>query len=217
MKDANIKLLHIDSSIMQEASVTRQLSAEVVAQWLRVHPATTVQTLDLAAEAPNHFGADAMGIRGVEQAEQTDAQRHENAVSEKLVAQFLEADVVVIGVPFYNFSIPTQLKAWVDRVAQAGRTFKYTEEGPVGLAGGKTVVLALARGGIYSNSEAGQAMEHQESYLKVVFGFFGISDVRVIRAEGVAMGEAQKATAISEAFEAIPALLADESSQGQVA
>jgi len=217
MKDVDVKLLHIDSSITQEASVTRKLSAEVVAQWLKAYPGTTVQTLDLAAEPPSHFGADAMGIRGVEQAEQTDAQRHENAVSEKLVTQFLDADVVVIGVPFYNFSIPTQLKAWIDRVAQAGRTFKYTEQGAVGLADGKTVILALARGGIYSSSEAGQAMEHQESYLKVVFGFFGISDVRVIRAEGVAMGDAQKATAISEAVEAIPALIADEPAKGLVA
>ena len=138
-------------------------------------------------------------------------------MSESLVSQFLDADVVVIGVPFYNFSVPSQLKAWVDRVAQAGRTFKYTENGPVGLAGGKTVILAVARGGVYSNSEAGQAMEHQESYLKVVFGFFGITDVRVIRAEGVAMGEEHKATAISGALEGIPGLIAADDQNDLVA
>lgn len=208
MTDQNMTLLHIDSSIMQADSVTRQLSAEVVAEWLKAHPSTTVESLDLAVNAPNHFSADALGIRGVEQDEPTDAQRHENEVSEKLVNQFLQADVVVIGAPFYNFSIPTQLKAWIDRVAQAGKTFKYTENGPVGLAGGKTVIIALARGGVYSSSEAGQAMEHQESYLKVVFGFFGVTDVRVVRAEGVAMGEEHKAAAMAAASQAIPGLIA---------
>ncbi|MGQ7847336.1 FMN-dependent NADH-azoreductase [Granulosicoccus sp. 3-233] len=217
MKDQTMKLLHIDSSILEEASVTRKLSADVVAEWLKTNPSTTVETLDLATEAPNHFNADAMGIRTERQAEPSAAQRHENEVSEKLVTQFLDADVVVIGVPFYNFGIPTQLKAWIDRVAQAGRTFKYTDSGPVGLAGGKTVILALARGGVYSNSEAGQAMEHQESYLKVVFGFFGITDIRVLRAEGVAMGEEHKAAAMKAAAEAIPGVIAAEDAQGMVA
>ncbi len=217
MSDQTVKLLHIDSSILQEASVTRKLSSDIVTQWLKANPATIVESLDLAVDAPNHFGADAMGIRGAVQAEQSESQRHENEVSERLVSQFLDADVVVMGVPFYNFSVPSQLKAWIDRVAQAGRTFKYTENGPVGLAGGKTVILAVARGGVYSNSEAGQAMEHQESYLKVVFGFFGITDVRVIRAEGVAMGEEHKAAAINEALEAIPGLIADDAQKDRVA
>jgi FMN-dependent NADH-azoreductase len=115
------------------------------------------------------------------------------------VSQFLAADVIVIGAPFYNFSIPTQLKAWIDRLAQPGRTFTYTEKGPTGLATGKTVIVASTRGGAYSTSEGGQAMEHQESYLKVVFGFFGVTDVRIVRAEGLAMGEAPKAAAITAA------------------
>lgn len=217
MKDQAIKLLHIDSSILQENSVTRQLSADVVAEWLKAHPTTTVENLDLAANAPNHFSADALGIRGEAQAEPTELQRHENAVSEKLVSQFLDSDVVVIGAPFYNFSIPTQLKAWIDRIAQAGRTFKYTENGPVGLAGDKTVIIALARGGVYSSSEAGQAMEHQESYLKVIFGFFGVTDVRVIRAEGVATGEDPKAAAMKAASEAIPAIVASDEEDELVA
>ncbi len=115
------------------------------------------------------------------------------------MSQFLAADVVVIGAPIYNFSIPSQLKAWIDRIAQVGRTFKYTDKGPVGLAGGKTVIVAITRGGVYSTSEGGQAMEHQESYLKVVFGFFGITDVRFVRAEGLAMGDAPKAAALDAA------------------
>jgi len=126
-------------------------------------------------------------------------QKRENAISEALVSQFLAADVVVIGAPLYNFSIPTQLKAWIDRVAQVGRTFKYTEKGPIGLAGGKTVIVASTRGGVYSTSDAGNAMEHQESFLKTVFGFLGVTDVRFVRAEGLAMGEAAKAAALAAA------------------
>jgi FMN-dependent NADH-azoreductase len=106
---------------------------------------------------------------------------------------------VVVGAPLYNFSIPSQLKAWIDRVAQVGRTFQYTEKGPQGLAGGKTVIVASTRGGLYSTSEGGRAMEHQESYLQTVFGFFGITDVRIVRAEGLSMGEAGKAQALASA------------------
>lgn len=194
-----MKLLHVDSSILGSYSVSRQLSADIVAEWRKNRPDTTVEYLDLAVNAPNHFSADAIAIKGVAQPEPTEAQRAENALSEKLVSQFLASDVIVIGAPFYNFSIPTQLKAWIDRLAQPGRTFTYTEKGPTGLATGKTVIVASTRGGAYSTSEGGQAMEHQESYLKVVFGFFGITDVRIVRAEGLAMGDAPKAAAISAA------------------
>ena len=107
--------------------------------------------------------------------------------------------MIVVGAPLYNFTIPTQLKAWIDRLAQAGRTFKYTEQGAVGLATGKTVIVASSRGGVYSTSDGGRAMEHQESYLKVVFGFFGITDVRFVCAEGVALGEAPRAEALNSA------------------
>jgi len=194
-----MKLLHVDSSILGSYSVSRQLSAEIVAEWRKSRPDTTVEYLDLAVNAPNHFGADAIAIKGIAQPEPTEAQRAENALSEKLVSQFLAADAIVIGAPFYNFSIPTQLKAWIDRLAQPGRTFTYTEKGQTGLATGKTVIVASTRGGAYSTSESGQAMEHQESYLKVVFGFFGITDVRIVRAEGLAMGDAPKAAALSAA------------------
>ena len=119
-----------------------------------------------------------------------------------------EYDVVVIGAPLYNFTIPTQLKAWIDRLAQTGRTFKYTAQGPVGLATGKTVIVVSSRGGVYSTSEGGQAMEHQESYLRTVLGFFGITDVRIVRAEGLAMGEAAKAAALAAAREQIASAIA---------
>lgn len=194
------QLLHIDSSILGGNSVSRQLTAQIVASWRAAHPATEVSYLDLAVETPGHFSADAMGFRLPPSSEQlSEAQKRENAISEALVSQFLAADVLVIGAPLYNFSIPTQLKAWIDRIAQVGRTFKYTDKGPVGLAGGKTVIVASTRGGMYSTSDAGNAMEHQESYLKTIFGFFGVTDVRFVRAEGLAMGEAAKAAALASA------------------
>jgi FMN-dependent NADH-azoreductase len=198
-----MKLLHIDSSILGNFSASRQLTAEVVAQWLKNHPDTTVEYLDVAANPIAHFSADALAIKGVAQAEPTDAQRAENALSEKLVSQFLAADVIVVGAPFYNFSIPTQLKAWIDRLAQPGRTFAYTDKGPKGLTSGKTVIVASTRGGAYSTSEGGQAMEHQESYLQVVFGFFGVTDVRIVRAEGLSMGDAAKEAAMADAHQEI--------------
>lgn len=116
-----------------------------------------------------------------------------------------------------HFSIPTQLKAWIDRLAQPGRTFQYTANGPEGLAKGKTVIVASTRGGVYSTSEGGQAMEHQKSYLKVVFGFFGITDVRFVRAEGVAMGDDAKAAALDSAEQSIRAqvVAANQSTMAQ--
>lgn len=194
-----MKLLHIDSSILGEASVSRRLTRDIVGHWVARHPQTVVEHLDLALDAPAHLDADALGFRQPPGAELGAAQRRENIVSEALVSQFLAADVVVIGAPLYNFSIPSQLKAWIDRVAQPGRTFSYTAAGPQGLAGGKTVIVASTRGGQYAGSEAGRAMEHQESYLQTVFGFFGISDVRIVRAEGLAMGEAARAQALDAA------------------
>lgn len=204
-----MKLLQVDSSVLGAHSVSRQLTGEVVAEWKKAHPDSTVEYLDVAANPPAHFGADALGIKVGLQAEPTPAQRAENAVSEQLISQFLAADVIVVGAPMYNFSIPSQLKAWIDRLAQAGRTFKYTEKGPVGLAGDKTVIVVSSRGGMYATSDAGQALDHQESYLKVLFGFFGITDVRIVRAEGLAMGDAAKTAAVLAARGDIATALKD--------
>ena len=181
-----MKLLHIDSSALGANSVSRELTRRTVAQWQASHPGTVVEHLDLAANAPSHLDMDSLGFRlGLDDASLTPAQKRENAVSERLVSQFLAADVVVVGAPMYNFSIPSQLKAWIDRVAQAGRTFTYTDKGPKGLAGGKTVIVASSRGGVYSTNPALAGLDHQESYLKTVFGFFGVTDVQIVRAENV--------------------------------
>ena len=209
-----MKLLHIDSSALGGNSVSRELTRRVVAQWKSTHPHTKVESLDLAADAPNHLNADSLGFRlGVGAAGLNEVQRRENEISERLVSQFLVADVVVIGAPLYNFSIPTQLKAWIDRIAQAGRTFKYTDKGPVGLAGGKTVIVASSRGGMYFGNPAMEAIEHQESYLKAIFGFMGITDVRFVRAEGVAMGDEAKRQALELADVAIRNVVAEAANE----
>jgi FMN-dependent NADH-azoreductase len=213
-----MKLLHIDSSPLAGNSVSRQLTERIVAQWRATHPGTVVEYLDLASDAPSHLSADSLGFRlGPNAGGLSEVQRRENEISEKLVSQFLAADVIVIGAPMYNFSVPSQLKAWIDRVAQAGRTFTYTEKGPQGLAGGKTVIIASTRGGVYSTNPALAGLDHQESYLKTVFGFFGITDVQFVRAEGVAMGDAAKAQAMGEADAVIRSLSAAAARQSEAA
>lgn len=207
-----MKLLHIDSSALGANSVSRDLTRRIVAQWQAAAP-TTVEYLDLVADAPSHLDGDSLGFRlGLDAAGLTEAQKRENAVSERLVSQFLAADVVVIGAPMYNFSIPSQLKAWIDRVAQAGRTFRYGANGAEGLAGGKTVIVASSRGGAYGDDSA---FDHQESYLKTVFGFFGVTDVRFVRAEGVAMGDEARAKALAQAEVAIRAHGAEAANERQ--
>ena len=209
-----MKVLHIDASILGANSVSRALTHQIVEQWRATHPSTVVDYLDLAQTAPSHLDAHSIGFRAPPQAVPlTPRQIEENAISEKLVAQFLAADVVVIGAPLYNFTVPTQLRAWIDRIAQPGRTFGYTEKGPHGLAGGKTVIIASTRGGVYSTSEGGRAMEHQESYLQTVFGFLGITDIRFVRAEGVAMGDAAKTAALDAATLAVRALVTPAANQ----
>lgn len=209
-----MKLLHIDSSPLGGNSVSRQLTDRIVAQWRTSHPGTVVEYLDLAADAPSHLSIDSLGFRAGPNAQGlSEVQRRENEISEKLVSQFMAADVIVVGAPMYNFSVPSQLKAWIDRVAQAGRTFTYTDTGPQGLAGGKTVIVASSRGGVYSTNPALAGLDHQESYLKTVFGFFGVTDVQFVRAEGVAMGDAAKAVALSAADVMIRSLSAAPANQ----
>ncbi len=202
-----MQLLHIDSAITGDMSVSRDLSARTVQAWVQAYPGIKVDYLDLAQDAPSHLSAVSIGFRTGQNAA-TQAERDENTISEKLVSQFLAADVIVIGAPFYNFSIPSQLKAWIDRIAQPGRTFRYSAAGPEGLAKGKTVIVVSTRGGVYSTSEGGRAMEHQESLMQTVLGFMGVTDVRFVRAEGIAMGAEAKAAALEQAQQAIQSQLA---------
>jgi FMN-dependent NADH-azoreductase len=204
-----MNILHIDSSVLGSASLTRELSAAVVAEIRNRHPAATVIRRDVAADEIRHLnGAIAAGFRPTVVAEVDDATRAEHGVSEALVTEFLASDVLVIGAPMYNFSIPSQLKSWMDRIAQAGRTFQYTATGPVGLAGGKRVIVVSARGGFYADGPL-SGMDFQESYLRAYFGFLGITDVQIIRAEGASKGEAARAEGRDRAKAAIPDTVAE--------
>ena len=204
-KDKTMKLLHIDVSILGDNSVSRQLTAALVEAVRQKHPGTSVTYRDVAAEPIAHLSGEILGAAFTPETDWNATQRSERALTDSLINEFLAADVIVIGAPMYNFSIPSQLKSWIDRIAAAGRTFKYTENGPVGLAGGKKVLIASSRGGVYSNDQ-GRAMDFQEDYLRTVMGFVGITDLHIVRAEAVNMGDDKRATAIHAAREAIAAL-----------
>lgn len=174
-----MNILHIDSSILGAQSVSRQLTAEIV-------------------EALSAGGAASVVYRDLADPEVKAWPEGQDAVD-----AFLDADTIVIGAPMYNFGIPHQLKAWIDQIAVARRTFAYTETGPVGLAGGRRVVVVYSSGGIH-----GAGSDFVEPYLRAVFGLLGIDDVTVVRVEGVAIAPEVRAKAIEAARASIPALVA---------
>lgn len=202
-----MKLLHIDSSILGDASVSRLLSADVVAAQRAAHPGLEVTYCDLGAAPIGHLSgahlAAAQGAVPADPAVQRDVEAGRAALDE-----FLAADVVVIGAPMYNFGVPSQLKAWIDRIAIAGVTFRYTEAGPEGLAGGKRIIVASSQGGFYGPGTPAAPMEHQESYLRAVFGFLGVKHVTFVRAEGVALGFKAREQAIEAARDTLTRLAA---------
>jgi FMN-dependent NADH-azoreductase len=197
-----MNVLHIDSGILGEHSVSPRLTAAVAAQLQADRADTRIVHRDLVARPLPHLsGAHLMAANA--KPEEVDAQiAAEVAESQVVLEEFLAADTIIIGAPMYNFSLPSQLKAWIDRLAVAGKTFRYTAEGPEGLAKGKKVIIVSTRGGHYSSGPAA-AMDHQESYLKVVLGFFGITDIEIIRAEGLNLSADSKIEAISEAEKTI--------------
>ena len=193
-----MKLLHVDSSILGPGSVSRHLSASIVAQQQALHPDIEIVRRDLATDPVDHLtGLHLAAAQGA--VPESGALQADVAAGQAALEDFLAADIVVVGAPMYNFGIPSQLKAWIDRLAVAGRTFRYGANGAEGLAGGKTVIIASSRGGFYGADTQAAFLDHQETYLRGVFGFFGITDIRFIRAEGIAMGEAQRQQAIDSA------------------
>ncbi len=202
-----MKLLHVDSSILGPGSVSRQLSAEIVAAEQRLHPGAEVISRDLAVEPVGHLsGAHLAAAQGT--VPEAQPLRQDVAAGQAALEEFLAADIVVIGAPMYNFAIPSQLKAWIDRLAVAGKTFRYTEKGAEGLAGGKKVIIASSRGGFYGPQTPIAFLDHQETYLRNIFSFFGVTDVTFIRAEGVALGPDQRAKSIEAAQSSIAGLAA---------
>lgn len=197
-----MNILHLDSGIFTGQSVSRELSEHIVKQLQQQHPEAQLIYRDLVAQPINHLDAEILMAGNTEEDQRTERQQSELATTETLLSEVFAADLLVIGTPLYNFGIPTQLKAWVDRIAQAGRTFRYTEQGPEGLLTGKRAIIASARGGIYSEGAAA-AMEHQESYIKTLLGFIGITDVSIIRAEGLNMGDQLRSEALAGAHKEI--------------
>ena len=181
-------ILKIDSSINGQNSASRALTDSIVEQLKAANWGEQVVTRDLFADPIPHLTLDAFA-------------------DSSLLEEFQAADIVVIGAPMYNFSVPSQLKAWIDRVVIAGKTFHYTATGPEGLAKGKRVIIALARGGFYGNGTPAASLEHVESYLRGVFNFIGIEPEFVI-AEGVNVSPEQREASLKQAFVEVELLAA---------
>lgn len=179
-------ILHIDSSILGEQSVTRLLGAELTAALQASQPNSRVTYRDVVSHPLPHLTVDMLGG--------TPAR---SLALEELFA----ADVIVIGAPMYNFSVPSQLKAWIDHIVAVGQTFKYTETGPVGLLENKKVYLVSGRGGVHSGvpTNDNPSVDFQERYLETVLGFIGLKDITIIRIEGVGMGLKDSALATARA------------------
>ena len=181
-------ILKIDSSITGENSVSRQLTGAILVQLAALHPGEKVVVRDLVAEPLRHLTLPEFADTSV-------------------LDEFLAANTIVIGAPMYNFSVPSQLKAWIDRIAIAGKTFQYTAEGPVGLVGDKRVIIALSRGGFYGPGSPAAGYEHLKTYLTAVFGFIGIMP-EFVHADGIAVGPEQRAAAIANGLEEVERLAA---------
>ncbi|MBB5357805.1 FMN-dependent NADH-azoreductase [Rhodanobacter sp. ANJX3] len=191
-----MKLLHIDSSALGDYSVSRQLSADIVAELKQQASDIQISYRDLAAQPLPHWTPAV-----------ADAGTAEGREGNTLVEEFLASDVVVIGAPMYNFGISSQLKSWIDRIAVAGKTFRYTEQGVEGLAKGKQVIIASSRGGMYVDGPFA-AFDHQETYLTALLGFLGVTDLTFVRAEGVSISPENKEQSVKSAQNAIPSLVA---------
>ena len=173
-------ILHLDSSISGEQSASRTISSSIVERLKKADPSARVVHRDLVADPLPHLTLDAFG-------------------DSSILDEFLAADTIVIGAPMYNFTLSSQLKAWLDRILVAGKTFRYTEAGPEGLATGRRVIVALARGGLYDAGSPAAALEHLESYLRGVFGFIGI-EAEFVAADGLNFGAEQRETSMRQAL-----------------
>jgi FMN-dependent NADH-azoreductase len=185
-----MKLLHIDSSVLGPHSVSRQVSAAIVDRLQKATPDLNVTYRDLTATPLAHLsGSHLAAAQGA--VPEAVALQQDLAAGQTVLEEFLAADIVVIGAPMYNFTLPTQLKAWIDRIVVAGKTFQYGANGPEGLAGSKRVIIAVARGNVYSGEAPAAALEHLETYLRGVFNFIGVEPEFVV-AEGLGLSPEQR-------------------------
>ncbi|HEX4292646.1 MAG TPA: NAD(P)H-dependent oxidoreductase [Rhizomicrobium sp.] len=202
-----MKLLHIDASILGANSASRQVSGAVVDKLRTATPGLEIVYRDLAAQPLSHLsGAHLAAGQGA--TPESPSLRDDVAAGGAALDEFLAADIVVIGAPMYNFTLPSQLKAWIDRIVVAGKTFRYGAGGAEGLAGSKRVIVAISRGGFYGADTPAAALEHLETYLRAVFAFIGVTDLEIIVAEGLQIGAEQREKAMRGALEAATGLRA---------
>jgi FMN-dependent NADH-azoreductase len=201
-----MKILHLDSSVLGENSVSRALTRKVADAWRATTPAV-LRHRDLGSAAPQHLSPDYFAIGATPEDKCSESQAAELKLSDALIEELLAADGLIIGAPLYNFTIPSGLKAWIDRVVVAGKTFRYSSEGPVGLAGDKKVVIVATSGGRYADDPVDLA---HVGHLKTVLGFIGMKDVTVVRAAGLNLSPESRTEAIAAAEAEIAALFADE-------
>jgi len=205
------RILMVTSSAAGAQSRTRQVADRVVQTLLDREPGSRVVVRDVVREPLPHLDGTFLAGMGRAAGERSAAQHEALARSDALVDELLASDVVVIAAPMYNFGVPSALKAWIDHVARAGRTFRYTATGPEGLLKGKRAILVLSRGGVYTKGPM-LRLEFQESYLRGVLGFLGIDDVRAIHIEGVAFGADVAEAAVNRALVAADSVLESPSS-----
>ncbi len=198
-------LLVLHTSLNGDASLSSTLASGYVERWRREHPDGRVVERDLAAEPVPHLTAERFAAFGKDPAELSREEAGWVAESDRLIAELKDADEIVVALPMYNFGIPSTLKAWIDHVARAGKTFRYTQAGPQGLVTAGRAVVFATRGGRY----VGTALDTQTGYVKNVLGFFGVDDVRFVYAEGTAMGEQALQAAIDEACEQLDTVMAE--------
>ena len=200
-------VLRLDSSIRRDLSVSRQLTGEFIAAWKNLSPDDKIVERDLSVNPAPHVSEAMMGAVVTPPSLRSEAQARDAALADELIEELFAADVLVIGAPMYNLSVSSSLKAWIDHIARAGVTFKYTEKGPIGLVTGKKAYVFTARGGIYSRGPA-KAMDFHETYLRSVLGLLGITDVTFVHSEGLSMGAEIADKALVDSRAAIATLMA---------
>ena len=199
-----MKILQINASARSAGANSTRLADSIVARLRAADPQAVVELRDLAANPHPVLDEPALTALFTPAEQRTPEQAARVAQDDALIAQVQAVDVIVLGVPMYNFGVPVQLKTWIDAIARAGVTFRYTANGPEGLLKGKKVYAALARGGLYRDTPA----DSQVPYLKNVLGFLGLSDIEFIYAEGLAMGADAASRAFAEAEQQLDALFA---------
>lgn len=200
------KILHINSSVRNNGSISRKVTEEFLSKWKAKEADVVIAERDLAAHPLPHLTEQTLGAFFTPAENRSTEQKQIAALSELLVQELFDADVIVIGAPMYNFSITSGLKAWVDHVARAGVTFKYGENGPVGLLTGKKVYIFTTSGGVYSQGPAA-VMDFTGTYLRAVLGFIGLTDIEVIYSEGLATGDVGVEKALAQTSNTINELL----------